>query len=203
MPDYDTSAEYLRNRVEQLAQEISQRAQSRVAPGQVQPFFICDIVNGVEDAVNGVVNATNDVVNAVVNAAQDAVNATENIAERAVNIGERAIDATEEIVNAVTAHTHQIIQVANLATDAFKVATFVTDFVGGGTTDEGRQESHQGAAHASAAQLIQARRTAILQQRTAIANDIAAKRAELKARIAGVSVRLRSYNSGRSSGPNS
>ena len=202
MPDdYDTSAEYLRNRVEQLAQEITQKIQSRVTPGQVQPFFICDIVNGVEDAVNGVVNVAHDAVNAVINATQDAVHATENIAERAVNIGERAINVTEEVIDAVTAHTHQVLQVANLATDAFKVATFVTDFVGGATPSEGRPESGQAASQASAAELIQARRTAIQQQRTAIINDVSAKRAELKSKIAGVSVRLRSYNSGRSSGP--
>jgi phage-related protein len=138
MPDsYDTSAEYLRSRVEQIAQEISQKVQSRLPAGQVQPFFICDIVNVAENVVNGVVNVAHDVVNAAVNATQDVVNAAENVAERAVNIGERAINATEEVVNAVTAHTQHIVQVANLATDAIKVATFVAEFVGAAPTERG------------------------------------------------------------------
>jgi hypothetical protein len=198
MPDsYDTSAEYLRNRVEQIAQEITQKVQSHAPAGQVQPFFICDIVNGVENAVNGVVNATHDAVNAAVNATHDVVNAAENITERAINIGERAINATEEVVNAVTAHTQQIIQVANLATDAIKVATFVTEFVGAAAATEGSVQSAQAAPQASAAELIQARRAAILLQRAAVSNDVSAKRSELKSKIAAVSVRIR--NSGRSS----
>jgi hypothetical protein len=201
MPDaYDTSAEYLRNRVEQIAQEITQKIQSRLPAGQVQPFFICDIVNDVEDAVNGIVNVAQDVVNAAVNATHDVVNAAENIVERVVNIGERAINATEEVVDVVTAHTQQIVQVANLATDAIKVATFVTEFVGAAQATEESVHSAHAAHHASAAALIQARRAAILQQRTTILNDISAKRTELKSKIAGVSVRIRGFSSGRSSG---
>ena len=130
--------------MEKIAQEITQKIQSRLPAGQVQPFFICDIVNGVENAVNGVVNAANDVVNDVVNVANDVVNAAENIAERAVNIGERAINATEEVVNAVTAHTEQVVQVANLATDAFRVATFVADFIGATEITEGGAQSATG-----------------------------------------------------------
>lgn len=204
MPDdYDTSAEYLRSRVEQIAQEITQKVQSRLGPGQVQPFFICDIVNDVENAVNGVVNATQDAVNAAVNATRDAVNAAENIVERAVNIGERAINATEEVVHVVTVHTQQVVHVANLATDAIKVATFVTEFVGAAQVTEGGVQSAHGAPQASATELIQARRAAILQQRTNVINDISAKRAELKSKIAGVSVRVRSFSGGRGSGSGS
>jgi hypothetical protein len=198
MPDaYDTSAEYLRNRVEQLAQEITQKIQSRLPAGQVQPFFICDIVNGVEDAVNGVVNVAHDAVNAAVNATHDVVNAAENIAERAANIGERAINATEDVINDVTVHTAQIVHVANLATDAIKVATFATELIGSTQVTEESVQSAHAAHHASVAALIQTRRAAILQQRATIVNDISAKRTELKSKIAGVSARIR----GRSSGP--
>jgi hypothetical protein len=202
MPDdYDTSAEYLRSKVEQIAQEITQKVQSRLPAGQVQPFFICDVVNAVENAVNGVVNATHDAVNAAVNATHNVVNAVENVAERAINIGERVIHATEDVVDDVTVHTQQIVHVANLATDAIKVATFVTEFVGAAQAAEGSVPSGQAAPQASAAELIKARRAAILQQRTTVINDISAKRAELKSKIAAVSVRVRSFRGGGSSSP--
>jgi hypothetical protein len=185
MDPYNTSAEYLRVRVEQMAQDMSQKFQTQAAAGgQLQPFFICDIVNGVENAVGGIVNAAHDAVNAAVNAAHDAVNAVENI-------GERAVTATEAIVHAVTVHTQQIVHITNIATDVVKTATFITEFVGGVLPQEekGTHASHAAstaAASASAAELIQARRTAIMQHRASITNDVLAKRVELQAKIAGV-----------------
>jgi hypothetical protein len=182
MDSYDSSAEYLRSRVEQMAQEISQRVQTQNASGgAVQPFFICDIVNGVENAVAGVVNATHDAVNAAVNATHDVVNAV-------AHVGERAIAATENAVHAVTAHTAQVVQVANFATDAIKVTAFVTEITGG-ILQQADATKAQAGTQASATDLIQARRTVIMQQRTSISNDIASKRSELKAKIAAVAAK--------------
>jgi len=93
MDSYDTSAEYLRTRVQKVADEISQHLQK--TPAGEQFFFICDIVNAVENAVGDVVHVAQDGVNA-------AVNVTHNIVTAVENIGERAIHATENAVNAVS-----------------------------------------------------------------------------------------------------
>ena len=184
MDAYNTSAEYLRVRVETMAQEVTQKLQTQSAASgqQLQPFFICDIVNGVENAVGGIVNATHDAVNAAVNAAHDAVNAVENI-------GERAVTATEAVVHAVTVHTQQLVNIANIATDVVKVTTFITEAVGGVAPQEGATQSSQVVVSASVTELIQVRRTAIMQQRASITNDLLAKRAELQAQIATVAAK--------------
>ena len=184
MDSYDISAEYLRARVEEIAQEVTQQLQSRgISAAAQQPFFISDIVHAVENAVGGVVNATHDAVNA-------AVNVTHNLVNVAENLGEHAIHATQNLVNAVTAHTQQVVQVANFATQAVRVATFITGLIGGELQlDRGGEASSTGM-QASAAELIQARRAIILQQRTETINNIAAKRAELKGQIEAIAARL-------------
>jgi hypothetical protein len=181
MDSYDTSAEYLRTRVQKVADEISQHLQK--TPAGEQFFFICDIVNAVENAVGDVVHVAQDGVNA-------AVNVTHNIVTAVENIGERAIHATENAVNAVTAHTQQIIEVANLAAATFKITQEVVDLVGAAIAQEAGGAAAKGGAKASAAQLIQARRAIILDQRKALISATEAKRTELKSKIDAVAARL-------------
>jgi hypothetical protein len=181
MDTYDTSAEYLRTRIQKVADEISQQLQK--TPAGEQFFFICDIVNAVENAVGDVVHVVQDGVN-------EAVNVTHNIVTAVENIGERAIHATEEAVHAVTAHTQQIIEVANLAAATFKITQEVVDLVGAAILQESAGAAAKGGNKASAAQLIQVRRAVILEQRKALISATEAKRTEIKSKIATVAARL-------------
>lgn len=187
MDSYDTSAEYLRVRVQKVAEEISKQL-SRSPAGE-QFFFISDIVNAVENAVGDVVHVVQDGVNAAVNVAHNVVTAVENI-------GERAIHATEDAINAVTAHTQQIIEVANLAAATFKVTQEVVDFVGAAFTADAGAAAGKGAVKASAGQLIQARRAIILEQRKSLIAAAEAKRSEIKSKLFAISARLGSPRSG-------
>jgi cysteinyl-tRNA synthetase len=188
MNTYDTSAEALRARIQKVADEISVQLQK--TPAGEQFFFISDIVNAVENAVGDVVNIVQDGVNAAVNVTHDVVNAVENI-------GERAVNATEEAIHAVTVHTRQILEVANFAAATYKVTIEIADLVGAVIHQETAGGTAKGAAKASAAQLIQARRSIILEQRKSLVNAADTMRTELKSRIDAVTRRI--STAGRSS----
>ena len=103
MDGCDASAEYLRTKVQKVAEEVSKQLSK--TPAGEQFFFLSDIVNAVENPVGDVVPIVQDAVN---EAAHNVITAVENI-------GARAIHATEVAINAGTAHTPQIIEVANFA----------------------------------------------------------------------------------------
>lgn len=180
MDAYDTSAEYLRTRVERLAEEITQQIKAQ-RPDTVVAFFISDVVDAVENVVGGVVDVAQDAVNEAVNVTHDVVNAV-------VDVGERAINAAEDAVQAVAAHAQQVVHVAKVATEIIQVVTLATDLIGGGEVPAG--PSGQRGTQASAAELVKARRTLIRQQRSEASNNLLAKRSELKARIAAISARV-------------
>jgi hypothetical protein len=188
MDGYDTSAENLRARVEKVAEQISH--QLAKTPAGEQFFFICDIVNAVENVVGDVVNVAQDAVNEAVNVAHNVVNAVENI-------GERAVHATEEAIHAVTAHTQQVLEVAQFAVATINVTRAIVDFVGAEIAVEGTEKAAtKGGARASAAQLIQARRAIILEQRRSLITSTQAKRNEIKSRIATVAARISTASRG-------
>jgi hypothetical protein len=192
MDAYDTSLESLRARLSKVADDYVQ--QIRRIPNAETAFFIGDIVNAVENVAGDVVNATQDAVNAAVNATHDVVNAAENVvnnvAHVAVNITHNVITATEEAIHAVTNHTNLIVQTAQVTFATFKVTAEITDLIGVAAAES--QGGQRGAAPsgASAAQLIQARRAAILQDRTSLVNSVLSKRTEITDRIAGLRARL-------------
>jgi hypothetical protein len=188
MDGYDTSAEQLRARVEKIAEQISQ--QLAKTPAGEQFFFISDIVNAVENVVGDVVNVAEDAVNAAVNVAHNVVNAVENV-------GERVVHATEEAIHAVTAHTAQIVQGAQFVAATIAVVKGVVDLVGAEIVAE-EKAGAKGGGKGSAAQLIQARRAIILEQRRSIISATAAKRNEIRSRVAAVAARISAAS--RSSG---
>jgi hypothetical protein len=192
MDAYDTSIESLRARVAKVAEEYSQ--QLRRIPGSEVAFFIGDIVNAAENVVGDVVNAAHDAVNAAVNATQNVVNAAENVvnnvAHAAQNITHNIIHATEDAIHAVTDHTQFIIQTAQLTAATFRVTLEATDLIGGLAAESQGGQKTPAADRPSVTQLIQARRAAILQERTSLVNNALAKRAEIKNGIDSVRNRL-------------
>lgn len=189
MDQYDASAKSLTARVERIAEQISQQAQRRAA--HIEPFFIDNIFNAVENAAEDVANAVGDGVNAVVNATHDAVNAVENVGKDVINATDDAIHATEEIIHAVTNHTDFIHEIGNLALEAVNITPEVADFVGFSATVEGEEKvktstASHGEAKASAAQLLQMRRTLLREKNKALTAQTAAKRSEIKDKIASI-----------------
>jgi hypothetical protein len=187
MDQYDTMSKSLTARVERIAEQISQQAQQKTTI--IEPFFIDNIFNAVENAAGDVANAVGDGVNAAVNATHDAVNAVENIGKDVITATDDAIHATENIVHVVTNHTDFIHEVGNLTLEAVNVTPDVADLVGLSPlveSDEKVSAASQAAAKASAAQLLQVRRSLIREKHKALAAQTATKRSEIKNRIASI-----------------
>ena len=199
MDAYDTSIESLRARVAKVAEEYSQ--QIRRVPGAEEAFFIGDIVNAVENVAGDVVNVAHDAVNAAVNATHNAVNAVENVVNNAAhvaqNITHNVINATEQAIHAVTDHTQIILQATHLTAATFRITVEATDLIGGFSTEAQSATKGGSAGKSSVTQLIQARRAAILQERTSLDGSALAKRAEIKDRIAGMRNRIAAILSAR------
>jgi hypothetical protein len=187
MDQYDTTAGALRTRVEQIAERISQQAQRNAAT--IEPFFIDNIVHAVENAAGDVADAVGDAVNAAVNATHDAINAVEDVGKDVINVTADAVHATENIVDAVTEHTDIIHNIADVTLEALDVTPDIVDAIGFAPVVEGQDKAtaaSRAAAKASAAQLIQLRRSLLREKRRSLVTRTAAKRAQIKEKIAAV-----------------
>lgn len=140
----NTSTEALRERIQKIADLVSQQAPGASGPERLA--FIGAIVDAVADVADDVVNGAVNAANAVADAATWAVHAV-NIAENEV---QNVLDAANDALN-------EVERIANLATDLVDVI--------GGLPELGnlRAEGAEGAQGASAAQLISARRRAVVE----------------------------------------
>jgi hypothetical protein len=191
MSPHATSAEYLRARVEKIAEQVSGQL-AKTTSGE-QFFLVNDVVTAIENAVGDVVNLAQDAVNVFVNAAHDVVTAIEHVGERAIHAAEHHINDATLQTDFIIVATHQIINDA---------ATEGMQLVGGpfvGCSGElleavmaiGNETKISSArAKASVAVLIQARRATILRQREALMNSTRAKRIEIKSRTASIRGRI-------------
>jgi phage-related protein len=188
MDQYDTTAESLRAKVQQLAEQISQ-LQAKRGAAVAEPFFIDDIFHAVENAAGDVANIVGDAVSAAVNATHDAINAVENVGKDVINATDDAIHATENIIHAVTDHTDVIHNIANVTLEAIHITPEIADFIGftpAVDTQDKATAASQAAARASAVQLLQARRALLREKSKSLSARTTAKRAEIKEKIEAV-----------------
>ncbi len=191
MHQYDAAAQSLTAKVEKIAEQISQQA-LRNAPG-VEPFFIDNVFQAVENAAGDVADSVERAVNAGVNATHDLINDVATLVHNAAT-QDVIIHATGDLVQVVTDHTAAIHNIANVTLEnVLAVATpGLLDDVGFAPDIEGQKATaaSRAQARASSAQLLQARRALLREKSNALSAQTAAKRTEIREKIAAARERL-------------